>query len=343
MLAAVFHSVDKPLAIVRVADPHAHEGEILLRVGACGVCGSDLHAVTEADGVFGAPLEQGAILGHELAGEVVEIGAGVADSWRIGDRAAGFPIFGCARCEACLAGRPANCRHARFVGLSGAQGAFAEYVRVPAAQSQRVDAAIPAAALCEPLAVCVHATALAGDLRDRDVAIIGAGPVGLLIAACCRREGARDIVVSDVIPARLTAAKAMGASATVDARLPDFHEAFRVTSGRRADIVFDAAGARGTVDLAMQVAGQGGKVVIVAPRKGATPIPAMMGFRKELSLSFAKAYPVAAFRDACRLIDRGEIDVAPLLSRTVGFDEFPEDFSRAGRAGAGKLMLRPFN
>jgi (R,R)-butanediol dehydrogenase/meso-butanediol dehydrogenase/diacetyl reductase len=345
VLAAVFEAAGKPLKLEQVADPHAGANELVVKVGACGVCGSDIHAARHPDAVFARTLPSGSILGHEFAGEVVEIGPG-AERWRVGDRIAGFPIYSCGRCSACRAERVAHCRAARFLGLSDAQGAFAEYVRVPSQHSVPLASHVSfqAGAIAEPLAVCLHAARFATPLRGASVLVIGAGPIGLLLAAVCSYHGARDIIVSDIVGERARRATLVGATGAVDASTEDAREKFRSIARRRPTVVFDAAGSAGSLDLALELAGQDARVVVVAARSSKSDVTTMSGFYKELTVSFAKAYTTGAFREACRLIETGEIDVAPIITDRVGFDAFPAIFDSLSRPSVrGKVLLEPLN
>ena len=346
MLAAIFEASGRPLAIERVPDPAASTNELVVRVGACGVCGSDIHAAKHSDSVLGRPLPAGTILGHEFAGEVVEVGPGAGERWRIGDRIAGFPIFSCGTCEACRSGRVAHCRAARFVGLSGAQGAYAEYACASSAHSVPLASHVSfgAASVAEPLAVCLHAARFAMPLRGASVLILGAGPIGLLLAAVCRHHGARDVVVSDLVGARAERALLVGATGAIDASREDTRESFRAIAGRRPTVVFDAAGGTGTLDLAMDLAGRDARIVVVAPLSEKSPVATMAGFYKELTVGFAKAYTTGEFREACRLIGTGAIDVEPVITASVGLDAFPGVFESLALPGVhGKVLLEPLN
>ncbi|MGV3552037.1 zinc-dependent alcohol dehydrogenase [Rhizobium sp.] len=341
MLAAIFETVGKPLVVERVDDPRPEPGELIVRVEACGVCGSDIHAATHS--AFGRSLPTGTILGHEFTGEVVDLSADAAGRWRRGDRVAGFPIFGCGACGYCLQGRPASCRAARFAGLQGAQGAYAEFVRVPAAHSVPIanHVSMQTAALIEPLAVCLHAVRSAMPIRHASVLIIGAGPIGLILAAVCRHLGARDVVVSDIVAERAERSRLVGAEA-IDAGRQDVRAAFRAVAGRRPTVVFDAAGGRKGLSRAMDLAGENAQVVVVAVHEGEAPVPGMIGFYKELRLSFAKAYGAATFREAAGMIESGAIDLSPVVTDVVGFDGFPAMFDSLSRpSGRGKVLLQP--
>lgn len=344
MLAAVFDQIGQPLVLRDVAMPVAGAGELVLRVGACGICGSDLHAANHQRAAFGDTLGAGTILGHEFAGEVVEVGDGT--NWRVGDRAAGFPIFGCGSCGACKSDHPANCRAARFVGLSGAQGAYAEYVRVPAASSIRLEAHVSdaAGAMTEPLAVCLHAAKLAGNLAGESVLIIGAGPIGLLLALVCRHFGARDIVVSDIVGERAMRSLSVGATSAIDASRDDVRDGFMAAAGRRPTIVFDAAGGLHGLGRAIDLAGRSARIIAVAVHEEPSPISTMTGFAKELTIAFAKAYSIDDYRAAHRLIASGEIDPLPVVTDRIGLAELPTMFAELSHGSArGKVVIEPFS
>jgi (R,R)-butanediol dehydrogenase/meso-butanediol dehydrogenase/diacetyl reductase len=343
MLAAVFDQIGQPLILRDVPLPAAGAGELVLKVGACGICGSDLHAANHAHATFGGMLAAGTILGHEFAGEVVEIN-GDGD-WSVGERAAGFPIFACGACGACTAGHPANCRQARFIGLSDAQGAYAEYVRVSAAASVRLDAHVSdaAGAMAEPLAVCIHAAKLAGSIAGESVLIIGAGPIGLLLASVCRHGGARDIVISDIICARAARGLALGATAVIDAARDDVREGFMAAAGRRPTIVFDAAGGSAGLGRAIDLAGRNARVVAVAVHDAPSPISTMTGFVKELTIAFAKAYSVGDYLAAHQLIASGAIDPLAAITDRIGLADLPAVFAELSRGSSrGKVIIEPF-
>ena len=344
MLAAVFDHIGQPLALRNVIEPAAGAGDLVLKVYACGICGSDLHAANHVRAAFGGTLAAGTILGHEFAGEVVEVAG--ASGWRVGDRAAGFPIFGCGTCGACMSGHPANCRAARFVGLSEAQGAYAEYARVPAASSVRLGAHVSyaAGAMAEPLAVCIHAAKLAGPLAGESVLIIGAGPIGLLLALVCRHDGARDVVVSDIVAERALRSLSLGASAAIDAAHEDVREGFMAAAGRRPTVVFDAAGGSQGLGRAIDLAGRNARVVAVAVHEEPSPISTMTGFAKELTIAFAKAYSVDDYRAAHRLIESGDIDPLGAITDRIRLAELPAMFAELSRGSArGKVIIEPFS
>ena len=281
-------------------------------------------------------------MGHEFTGEVAAVGDGV-EAWRVGDRAVSMPVFACGACRACAAGRPLDCRGAGFIGLGGAPGGYAEYVAVPGSLSFRVPDAVPdaVATLVEPLAVALHAVRLGLLCRDDAVLVVGAGPVGLAIALLCRHFGAAHVLVSDLVPERAARAMALGADGWIDAGRDDVRAAMRARCGRAPSLVFDAAGGAQGVQRCIDLAGAGGRIVVVAMHAAPSPVATMSAFLKELTLVFAKAYTVLEFREALGLLASGAVDPAPMVTRTVGFADFPAAFGALATGGGGKLLLDP--
>ena len=221
MLACVIHGA-KELKIENRPDPQPEECEVLVRFGAGGICGSDLHYYHEGR-VGDFALREPMVLGHEVAGEIVEVGQKVTKI-RVGQRVAVNPTRACLRCEYCLSGRSNLCRDVCFFGSAArfphVQGAFAELfiaselqcIPIPESMSYRV------AACAEPFAVTLHAVARAGNLLGRRVLVTGSGPIGVLVVAAARLAGAAQIVVTDLFDEPLRIAEQMGATQVVNVK-----------------------------------------------------------------------------------------------------------------------------
>ena len=219
MKACTIHG-PKSLEIEDRPIPKPDTNDLIIRLGAGGICGSDLHYYHEG-GVGDFRLKKPFILGHEVAGEVVEVGSGV-ESLKLGQRVAVNPTRACLRCPECLSGRSNLCRDVFFYGSAArvphVDGGFAEYfiaterqcIPIPETMDFRV------AACAEPLAVTGHAAFRAGSLVGKRVLITGAGPIGVLLAATCRFSGATDVVLTDLLDEPLETAKKMGATETVN-------------------------------------------------------------------------------------------------------------------------------
>jgi (R,R)-butanediol dehydrogenase/meso-butanediol dehydrogenase/diacetyl reductase len=287
-----------------VADPTPGASELVLRVDACGICGSDLKAYQA--------LPAGTVLGHEFCGEIVAVGKG-ADRWRKGQRVAAMPLSACGQCRWCRADEPAHCDGVDLQGVGGSPGAFAEYVRVDAASAVGLaDGIGELGALVEPLAVGLH-TVTAGDLHAGErVLVIGGGNVGAAVSMWASRLGATEVVVSDPAPSRRDSAARFGATAV--------HDPADGPPPGGFEVVFECVGAPGTVQAAVDAAGVRGRVVIagvcVVPDQ-IVPIAALM---KEVEVRFAVYYRGGEFAAAADLLASGSIDAAALVSRHVGLE-----------------------
>jgi (R,R)-butanediol dehydrogenase/meso-butanediol dehydrogenase/diacetyl reductase len=315
MRAAILND-EHHFEVADVDDPTPGAGELVLRVGACGICGSDLKAYSA--------MPPGYVLGHEFCGEIVAVGPGAA-GWKEGQSVAAMPLFACRQCRWCLADEPAHCEKVDYQGVGGAAGAFAEYVRVEAASAVRLAHGVDQfGALVEPLAVGLH-TVAAGDLREGDrVLVIGGGNVGAAVSVWASRLGAGEVVVSEPVTSRRDAAATFGATDVHDPAagpLPDGFEA-----------VFECSGVPGMVQAAVDASGVRGRVVIagvcVVPDQ-IVPVTAIM---KEVDLRFAVYYRGTEFAAAADLLASGAVDADAFVSRRVGLD---------GVDGAFDTLLSP--
>jgi (R,R)-butanediol dehydrogenase/meso-butanediol dehydrogenase/diacetyl reductase len=327
MRAAVFHAPGRKLAIEDRQRPMAAPGEIVLKVAYAGICGSDLHA-TEPNP---APLEAGTVLGHEFSGEVVDS----ADAaWREGDRVIGVPLQPCDECRPlgdCKDALGILCPRNRIVGLAAAvPGAYAEYVRLGARQALRVPdgLGLREAALTEPLAVGAHAVLVAGSLIGCRVLVIGAGPIGLAVAAFARFAGARVVAVSEIDPTRRERAVHVGATALLDPRAEPVGPAFALAAGGPPEVIFECVGAPGLLRECMALAPVRGRLVVVGVNRGEDAILPRVGIRKELSIRFALGYDRGNFGLVLDLVASGRIDPAAFISGVIGLDELPDMFER---------------
>jgi L-idonate 5-dehydrogenase len=334
------------LNVEDLPEPFPGTGEVIISLGAGGICGSDLHYFAEG-GVGDFRLRQPLTLGHEVAGQVLAVGASVS-RLKPGDRVAVNPSHPCGHCRPCLEGRRNLCRNARFFGSAArfphVQGAFSE--RFVAAEGNCFpipdSLSFRAAACAEPLAVCLHAFGLAGSVAGRNVLVTGSGPIGVLLVAAARMGGAARVCVTDLCDEALAIGLSMGATDSINvAREPD-----RLT-GLTAeldgfDAVFEATGHPAGLASAIGAATLGGVLVQVGmlPR-GQTPAPFHPIVARELrvvgSFRFDREYPVAV-----AAIAGGRVDVAPMLTHEFAFSELGAAFEMAGdRRRAMKVSLRP--
>lgn len=335
MRAVRLHAVER-LIVEEVPRPVLGPTDLLVRVEACGICGSDRHMFR---GEF--PTNKPVTLGHEFSGIVEEAGAEV-EGFRIGTRVTGDPNIACGECADCLGGRPNLCHELSAIGVHR-DGGFAEYVLVP--QSQAV--ALPAGldprhgAFCEPVSCCLHAIDVARIPRGGSVVILGGGVIGLLMVELALQAGAGTVVLSTRQAPRRALALELGASHVVDAAAdPVAGVASILPNG--ADVVLECAGVGATFRQAIQMARRGGTVVFfgVVPQGELVSVSPFELLTKELRLESAWLNPLTHPR-AADLIARGTLSLDRLITRTIGLDEVPAEIAAAPAFGEIKLIMVP--
>ncbi|AJC82610.1 L-idonate 5-dehydrogenase 1 (plasmid) [Rhizobium etli bv. phaseoli str. IE4803] len=321
--------------------PAAGPGEVLLKMAAAGICGSDLHYYQ--DGGFGPiRVREPIIPGHEASGIVERAGEGA--DLKPGTLVAVNPSQPCGQCEYCGKGLPIHCLDMRFMGsamrLPHEQGMFREWLVVPARQCFEVGAATTAAeaACSEPLAVCLHAASRAGDISGKRVLVTGAGPIGCLMVAAARYHGAAEIVVTDLADAALERAEAMGASRTINVSREAGALAEFETGKGHFDLVFECSAAAPAIRSAIAAIRPRGTIVQVGVT-GEIPIPLNAIVGKELHIHGTQRFH-EEFAAAVELISSREIDVRPIISHSLPLEEAEAAFILAGdRTAACKVQL----
>jgi (R,R)-butanediol dehydrogenase/meso-butanediol dehydrogenase/diacetyl reductase len=345
MKAAVFKAPGVPLVIEEVLEPRPGPTDLILKVQSCGICGTDLHWSERKDGSAGwRALEPDTVMGHEFAGEVVEVGSGLRGQWRVGERVTAQPFIGCGHCPDCMAGRAFRCTEGAMRASAELPGAYAEYTRVGASTTLRLpeDVSFAEGALVEPLAVGLNAVRKA-RLEPGDTAlIVGAGPVGISVALWCSFFGARHIVISDLVAARAERAVDFGATAAIDASREDVGARVRQLAGGPPQVVFDCVGVPGSFQLAIDYAPHDARVVIVGLCMAADTFFPAKALTKELDLSFAFIYQKRDFEIVIDLLGRGRIDARGMITSHVGFADFCAAFEALKRPSDQiKVMLEP--
>ena len=345
MKAAVFKAPGAPLMVEDVPEPRPGATDLILQVRACGICGTDLHWSESRDGSAGwRALEPETVMGHEFAGEVVEVGSGLRGQWKVGERVTAQPFIGCGHCADCLAGRAFRCASGTMRASAALPGAYAEYTRVGAATTLRLPPSVSFAdgALVEPLAVGLNAVRKARLEAGDTVLIVGAGPVGISVALWCRFFGARHILVSDLIGARAERAVDFGATGVIDASREDVAARARQLSGGPPQVVFDCVGVPGSFQLAIDYAPHDARVVIVGLCMAADTFFPAKALTKELDLSFAFIYRKRDFEIVIDLLARERIDPRGMVTSHVGFADFCAAFEALKRPSDQiKVMLEP--
>jgi (R,R)-butanediol dehydrogenase/meso-butanediol dehydrogenase/diacetyl reductase len=326
MRAAVFKEMFQPLMVEAIADPVPGPHDLILRVKNCGICGSDLH-MTEPTSIM--PLALGSVMGHEFAGEVMEVGSLAKGRWNVGDRVAGFPYICCGDASPCLnfGFGSAMCGKGVSVGLGQSHGAYAEFVRIGASGAFRLPDAVSfrEGALVEPLAVGLHAVDMARMERGATVLVIGAGPVGLAVMLWAKFLGARHVIVSERAPARRDFAAKFGATDAVDPALPLTPQVEKI-AGKGPDVIFECVGAPGMIGSAMMEAPRGARIVVAGVCQQPDTIMPLIGIMKEINLQFVLGYRPADFDYVIGMIASDRIDVAPMITDIVDLDALPGAF-----------------
>ena len=329
MKAAVIQAIGSPLVVEDIPDPEPGQTDLILKVGACGICGTDLHMSENTDPNVGwRMMHPGCVMGHEFAGEVVEAGGEAKRHWHQGDRVTALPWIGCGECAWCKAGRGYRCPKGINRGSAALPGAYAEYCRVGARETIRLPDGVSfrEGALVEPLAVGLNAVRKARLVPGDRVLIIGAGPVGLTVAMWCRFFGAQHIVVSDLVPARSEQSLVLGATAVVDAGAGDVPGQAAEAAGGPPRVVFDCVGVPGSLQLAVDYASPDAQIVVVGLCMAGDHLFPTKALVKELDISFAFVYRQEDFSTVVHLLGEGRIDTAAKVSDKVDLAAFPTAF-----------------
>ncbi len=334
MRAAVYHGEGR-LAVQDVPEPAAGPGELLVRVRACGLCGSDLMGWYQDRR---APV----VLGHEPAGEVIQAGAG--SSFDVGARVFVHHHVPCMSCRLCRAGRDTLCPQFRRTAIE--PGGLAERVRVPAEIVQADVLALPdhlpdwAATLIEPLACVIRGQRLAGLVPGDRVAVVGAGAMGLLEIQAAVAAGAGPIAAVEPRAERRELAGRLGARAVASSDPATLADAL---GGELADRVFVCTSDRRAIAGALALAGPGGVVQLFAPTPPGEPVPLDLGsiFFREVSIQSTYSAGPRDTRAALELLAAGAVDAAALISHRVPLADVEEAFRLARSGEALKVVVEP--
>ncbi|MDF1727511.1 MAG: L-idonate 5-dehydrogenase [Sulfitobacter sp.] len=316
-------------------------GQVRLRMKRGGICGSDLHYFNH--GGFGTVrLREPMILGHEVAGEIAEVGEGVTHL-SSGDLVAVSPSRPCGACGECLRGLPNQCLNMRFYGSAmpfpHIQGAFREDLVVEASQCVPAQGLTAGeAAMAEPLAVCLHAVRQAGEMLGRRVLVTGCGPIGVLVILAARRAGAAEIIATDIADAGLAHARAAGADLALNtATDPDALASYQAGKGA-LDVHFECSGAEPALVSGIKALRPRGTLVQLG-LSGDMSLPMMQLTAKELNLRGSFRFH-EEFEVAVALMQKGLIDVAPLITHSFALADFETAFATASdRSRAMKVQL----
>lgn len=314
--------------------------EVLVEVGACGVCKTDYHIF---HGTF--PVNHPRVLGHEVAGKVAEVGEDVERVVE-GDKVAVNPTIPCNQCPACKAGQENLCESITSIGGAGdrvVDGAFAEYVRVPAGNVEPIgDMSVQRAALAEPLGCCVHGVDQSSLTHGDAVVLIGAGPIGLLLLQSFRDAGAGEILVSEPIADRRALATDLGADYTVDPTETDLAETVDDRIGT-VDIAVEVVGTPPTIREALTLPDPGGQTLLfgVPPQNSTVEISPFEYYYNEVELAGTYSLRPHDFGVAVEMLRQGHVETDQLITERLGLGELTTAFDRMDRSEGMKKLVMP--
>ena len=334
----------RDLQIRDIAEPLVGAQDVLIKVKACGICGSDVHGYDGTTGRRIPPL----VMGHEAAGVVAKIGPDV-HSFRLGDRVTFDSTISCGKCLFCSKGDVNLCDNRQVLGVSCGDyrrdGAFAEYVSVP----QHIVYALPdsfpfeKAALIEAVSIAVHAAKITGIQPGDSAVVVGAGMIGLLAVQAFRVYGCRKIIAVDLEESKLALARTLGADETILATDPDLSAKLQAgTEGRGPDIAVEVVGIQKSVLTAINSVRRGGTVTLVGNLAPVVEIPLQTVVTKQLSL-LGSCASAGEYRECIHHMDTCAINVDPLISALAPLSEGAAWFNRlyAREPGLMKVILQP--
>jgi L-iditol 2-dehydrogenase len=324
MHAAVLHAIGD-LRIEEIATPTPGPDEVLVRIGSCGICGSDVPRVF-TKGTYSFPT----VCGHEFAGTVAAAGPGA--TLAVGTPVTVFPLLWCGRCAECERGEYARCADYDYLG-SRSDGGFAQFVVAPQRNCLPLPGGVSVeeGAMTEPAAVALHAVKRSALKAGETVAVFGAGPIGLLVAQWARALGAARVLIFDIAPRNLELARSLGFNEVFDSKASDpVKRVEELTAGRGADVTLEAAGVPATFTAAVASAAAGGRVVMLGNPSGDVTLPAKLisqMMRRELALvgtwnsTFSACGLPDDWRTVLAAVAAGTVRLKPLITHRFGLKD----------------------
>lgn len=304
--------------------PAAHE--VKIKVKAAGICGSDIHGYQGITGRRIPPM----IMGHEFSGVISEVGSDV-ENLKAGDRVTAFPMDFCGDCQSCRKGKVQFCPAKKQFGVLTTNGAFANYLCVPAKVCYKLEDNVSfiAGATVEPLAVAFRGVKHAGDLKGKNVLIVGSGTIGLMLLACAKIQNPAKIFITDLSNSRLEVAKMMGADVTVNPSESDLSDIIlSQTDNHGLDVSFEAVGVTPACVQSLEHLRIGGTAVWLGQGEKRVEIGMLEIVTRELKVIGSFTYSLEEFEAAVRVLNSGKIDVAPIISKEVPMNQGSEWFEK---------------
>ena len=318
--------------------PEAGEGQVLIKIMKIGVCGSDIHVYHGEHPFTSYPVTQG----HEVSGEIAEIGPGVK-GLSVGQKVTIQPQVVCGTCYPCRHGKYNLCEELKVMGFQ-TTGVASHYFAVDADKVTPIpqDMSFDEGAMIEPLAVAVHAVRQAGDVSGRKIAVLGAGPIGILVAQVAGGMGAEAVMITDVSDVRLEKAKECGVDYCVNTKNVNFGDALiRDFGPDKADVIYDCAGNNTTMGQAIQYARKGSTIILVAVFAGMAQVDLAVLNDHELDLNTTMMYRNEDYLDAIRLVKEGKVVLKPLISSHFAFRDYKKayEYIDANRETTMKVII----
>ena len=317
------------LEVADFPQPQPGPGEVLIRVAACGICGSDVHGYDGGSGRRIPPI----VMGHEAAGLVAAVGTGVS-RFKPGDRVTFDSTVYCGECVFCRRGEVNLCDRREVIGVSCGEyrrhGAFAEYIAVPERILYHLPEAMsfPEAAMLEAVSVALHAVRVTGDMKGQTALVIGAGMIGLLTMQAARAAGAARVIIADIDSTRLNLARTLGVDEALTLSGSELtREILKQTGGYGADVVLEAVGRNETIATAIDSVRKGGTVTLIGNITPKVELPLQKVVSREIRLQ-GTAASAGEYPEAIELVVSGRVQVKPLITAVAPLEEGPQWFKR---------------
>ncbi len=341
MKALIFHGKED-IRYEEVDTPKPKKGEVLIKVKAVSICGSDLAGFRGINPMRVPPL----IMGHEFAGEVAVLGEGVTNA-KVGDKVGVITNLYCGTCAACKVGLTNICDNRLIIGTTmkagSYNGAMADYVLAPAAKLFPLSGrhSYSEYSLLEPLSTSLRATKFAGDLKGKTVTVIGCGPIGLLAIMCIKLFGAKSIVAVDVLDTRLDMARKCGATHTLNSKEDLNAYTRKLTNEDGVDVVFDAVGSASTVNLGVDIVHKRGKIIWIGLVQPKIEFEYKHAVVKEINFQGVYLY-VTEMEEGLKLLESGKLDIGQIITSEYPMSEGPRIFKDliSGNAKDIKVILK---
>ena len=299
--------------------PQPGPGEVLVKIKRIGICGSDIHVYHGKHPFTSYPVTQG----HEVSGQIAALGEGVT-GLSVGQKVTIEPQVVCGKCYPCRHGKYNLCEELKVMGFQ-TTGTASEYFAVSAEKITPIPESMTynEGAMLEPLAVTVHAVRRFPEMKGAKVAILGCGPIGILLAQSCRAMGAEAVMITDISEPRLELARTCGVDFTVNTGKRDFGEAMVECFGPdKADVIYDCAGNDITMGQAIKYARKGSKIILVAVYAGMATVDLAVLNDHELDLDTTMMYRHEDYVEAIKLVNEGKIQLKPLMTKHFAFRDY---------------------